>query len=250
MLNSKHFPRSRDQSDLTFIVILGCETPGFSISCCAFFFLLCLCDFVGDLSKSGEYRDRCFSFLRFLFALYVAISEDRLASVVSMEVSIALLSLSITLFSAMREENEELGERNSSFLAGAPVEAFEFSLCESLGLSATMGVIDIRGVFVRVGDVKLRFSFFDCDSSPIEPEECSLSLDFFIFLSFFLRSELSFSLLNSNGFIFTLIGDWFSDDMVVRTLIGFSFSFDFSFFGGESVLEGLGGSCMMAPSLL
>lgn len=234
----------------TLIVILGCETPGFSISCCALFFRLCLCDLEGDLSRSGEYRDRCFSFRRFLFALYVAMSDDRLASVVSIEVSIALLSRPFSLFSPRREENEEFGDRKSSFFDVMPLEALEFSLCESLGLSATIGVIDIRGVLVRVGDVKLRLSFFDGESHSMEADECSFCLDFLSFLSFFLAS-LSFSLLKSKGFIVTFIGERFSVWTAVRTFSGLSLSLGLSLgFGGDSVLVGLCGSCMMAPSLL
>lgn len=147
--------------NFTLIVILGCGSPGFSMSW-HFFFLLCLC-LDGDRKRSGEYLDLCFSFLRFLFALYVAISEDKLASVFSMEVSIVLLSRSLnfpSFESARREENDEFVDRKlASCLAAVGVkfvEAFEFSLCESLGLSATIGVMDIKGVFVNVGEVKLR----------------------------------------------------------------------------------------------
>lgn len=194
---------------ITLIVILGCGISGFSKSC-VFFFLLCLCDFDGERKRSGEYLDLCFSFLRFLLALYVAISDDKFANVLSIELSMALLSLSLP--STRRDENDKFWGTKlfSCLLEATLVEAFEFSLWESFGLSATMGVIDIKGVFVKVGDVKLRLCIFlhGESPSPADTDACSLCLDFFIFFSFLsLSSEPSFSLLNSNGLMVTLIGD-------------------------------------------
>lgn len=164
-------------------------------------------------------------------------SEDKLANVLSIELSMALLSRS--LLSVRRDENEMFcGTKAGSFGFAMLVDAFEFSLCESFGLSATMGVIDIKGVLVKAGDVKLRLSFLDVLSLS---EECSFF--FLIFLSFFLTSVLSFSLqLNSNGLIVTLMGDTFSVFLTTLCCL---------YLGGELGVEvGLCGSVMMAPSLL
>lgn len=170
------------------MVILGWgKSDGFSKSW-FFFFLLCLCDFDGERNRSGEYLFLCFSFLLFLLALYVAMSEDRLASVFSILLSMVLLSRSLS----RSEEKERLC---ADVAAATFVDAFEFSLWESFGLSATMGVIDIRGVLVKAGDVKLRRCCFLWSS-----EVDTWSRFFLFFFSLFIvisGSKASFSLLNS-----------------------------------------------------
>lgn len=170
-----------------------------------------------------------------------------------------MVLLSLSFGSVRRDENDEFCERKlaSSRLVGvALVDVLEFSLWESFGLSATMGVIDMSGVLVRVGEVKLRLcSFFDSDSSPPEVEVWSFIFDFLILLSFFLISLSIPSLVKSNGFIVTLMGDIFSEGVVV-TLRCLSFSClgvfsSLGLAGGELGVEpGLWGSVMMAPSLL
>lgn len=66
-----------------------------------------------------------------------------------------------------------------------------------------------------------------------------------------MSSELSFSLLNSKGFIVTLMGEMFSEDIFnfgFSNLCGFS---GLGLGGGEFGTEpGLSGSDMIAPSLL
>lgn len=165
-----------------------------------------------------------------------------------MELSIVLLSLSL---SPRREEKDRFCAEK--FWLATLVDAFEFSLCESLGLSATIGVIDIRGVLVKAGDVKLRLCCFW--SSDVE----TWSRFFLLFFSRFILisgSNASFSLLYSKGLITIFMGDWFS---VVAFWTGNSSLMGFwsSIIGsgmtrGASTVIGLGevGEVMMAPSLL